>query len=41
MQPCLSEKMQLDVELMLEKALAMACQGEAVCEQQPVVRGVL
>ena len=37
----LSEKMQLDVELTLEKGLAMARQAEAVCQQQPVVRGVL
>ena len=33
--------MQLDAELTLEKALAMARQTEAVRQQQPVVRGVL
>ena len=36
----LSEKMQLDSELMLDKALAMARQTEAIHLQQPVVRGM-
>ena len=35
----LSEKMQLDAELTLDKAIALAHQGEAVHKQQPVVRG--
>jgi len=35
----LSEKMLLDPELTLDKALSMACQSEAICKQQPVVRG--
>ena len=35
----LSEKMQLDPELTLDKAMAMARQSEAVHKQQPVVRG--
>ena len=34
----LLEKMQLDLELTLDKALAMAWHSEAVCKQQPVVR---
>ena len=36
----LSEKMQLDPELTLDKAMAMARQSEAVHKQQPVVRGM-
>ena len=36
----LSEKMQLDFELTLNKALAMAWHSEAVHKQQPVVRGI-
>ena len=35
----LSEKMQLDSELTLDKALSMARHSEAVRKQQPVVRG--
>ena len=35
----LSEKMQLDPELTLDKALSMAWHSEAVHNQQPVVRG--
>ena len=35
----LSEKMQLDVELTLDKAMALARQSEVVHKQQPVVRG--
>ena len=35
----LSEKMQLDSHLMLEKAVSMARQGEAVHKQQGIVRG--
>ena len=35
----LSEKMQLDAELTSDKAIALACQSEAVYKQQPVVRG--
>ena len=35
----LSEKMQLDPELTLDKAIALARQSEAVHKQQPVVRG--
>lgn len=35
----LSEKMQLDPELTLEKVLSMARHSEAVRKQQPVVRG--
>ena len=35
----LSEKMQLDPELTLDKAMAMTRQSEAVHKQQPVVRG--
>ena len=35
----LSEKMQLDPELTLDKAMAMARQSEAVHKQQPMVRG--
>ena len=37
----LSEKMQLDPELTLSKALAMAHLTEAIRQQQPVVRGML
>ena len=36
----LSEKMQLDPELTLDKAIALACQSEAMYKQQPVVRGM-
>lgn len=35
----LSEKLQLDADLTFAKALAQACQYEAVKEQQGVVRG--
>ena len=35
----LSEKMQLDPNLMLERAVSMACQSEAVHKQQGIVRG--
>ena len=35
----LSEKMQVDPELILDKALAMAHQSEAIHKKQPVVRG--
>ena len=35
----LSEKMQLDPELTLDKAIALARQSEAMHKQQPVVRG--
>ena len=35
----LSEKMQLDAELTLDKAIALARQSEAIHKQQPVVRG--
>ena len=35
----LSEKMQLDSHLTLEKAVSMARQGEAVYKQQGIVRG--
>ena len=35
----LSEKLQLDSELTLEKAIAMACQSESVKLQQATVRG--
>ena len=35
----LSEKLQLDAELTLAKALAQACQCEAVKVQQGVIRG--
>ena len=37
----LSEEMQLDAELMLDKALTMAHQTEAIRQQQPVVRSML
>jgi hypothetical protein len=35
----LSEKMQLDPELTLEKAISLARQSEAVKKQQPLIRG--
>ena len=35
----LSEKMQLDPNLMLEKAVSMACQSEEVHKQQGIIRG--
>ena len=35
----LSEKMQLDPELILDKAIALAHQSEVMHKQQPVVRG--
>ena len=36
----LSEKMQLDQELTLDKAMVMVLQNKAVHKQQPVVRGM-
>ena len=35
----LSEKMQLDPDLTLEKSIALARQSEAVKKQQPLIRG--
>ena len=35
----LSEKMQLDPDLTLEKAISLARQSEAVKKQQPLIRG--